>query len=320
MAAYEYYSPSLPPSPVWYGTTVTPPIRILPPAFPFSSPVPVHLSILFAGALHALEGNGGRLARRVAVVDFDVHHGNGTEEIARAWHARHRKAGARAASGASDSDLFFASIHLADDGASTGIEFYPGTGVVDDLHHNIVNVCVPPMWTGVAGGSAGGGKTIRASPVGTRARVSVKRNRDDELDGTGAGLAAAKAAAAAASAAAAAAAQANGGRAEWMKRLRERILPPLRAFRPDLLIISAGFDAANHDVGNQGVDRRGQRLGGVNLQPDDYEEMTAHLCSVATSCGARVVSVLEGGYGYLSGGAGGAACRHPVTTPLLVTV
>jgi acetoin utilization deacetylase AcuC-like enzyme len=34
----------------------------------------------------------------VAVVDFDVHHGNGTEEIARAWHARHRKAGARAAS------------------------------------------------------------------------------------------------------------------------------------------------------------------------------------------------------------------------------
>jgi hypothetical protein len=37
--------------------------------------------------------------------------------------------------------------------------------------------------------------------------------------------------------------------------------------------------------------------------------MTAHLCAVATSCGARVVSVLEGGYGYLggAGGAGGAA-------------
>jgi acetoin utilization deacetylase AcuC-like enzyme len=48
----------------------------------------------------------------------------------------------------------------------------------------------------------------------------------------------------------------SGGRAEWMKRLRERILPPLRAFKPELLIISAGFDAANHDVGNQGVDRR----------------------------------------------------------------
>ena len=44
-----------------------------------------------------------------------------------------------------------------------------------------------------------------------------------------------------------------GGREEWMARLRERVLPPIRAFnRPDLLIISAGFDAANHDVGNAG--------------------------------------------------------------------
>ena len=60
-------------------------------------------------------------------MDFDVHHGNGTEEIARAWHAKHRKAGYNG--GADDSDLFFASIHLADDGAKTSIEFYPGTGV-----------------------------------------------------------------------------------------------------------------------------------------------------------------------------------------------
>ena len=49
-----------------------------------------------AGALHALEGGGGgsgagRLARRVAVVDFDVHHGNGTEEIARAWRGLHTR-------------------------------------------------------------------------------------------------------------------------------------------------------------------------------------------------------------------------------------
>ena len=39
-----------------------------------------------------------------------------------------------------------------------------------------------------------------------------------------------------------------GGRTEWMKMLRERVLPALRAFNPDLLIISAGFDAANSDV------------------------------------------------------------------------
>jgi acetoin utilization deacetylase AcuC-like enzyme len=223
------------------------------------------MMFLRTGALHALEGNGGRLARRVAVVDFDVHHGNGTEEIARAWHARHRSAGARAAS-ADDRDLFFASIHLADDGAGNGILFYPGTGASDDLHHNIVNVCVPPMWSGTAGG--GGGKSIRSSAVGTRARVSTKRNRDDDLDGSGIGLAAAKAAAEAAAAAAAAVAAAvpSGGRGEWMQRLRDRVLPPLRAFNPDLVIISAGFDAANHDVGNQGVNRQGHRLAGVNLQ------------------------------------------------------
>ena len=41
------------------------------------------LTTPFPGALHALEGNGGRLAKRVAVVDFDVHHGNGTEACVR---------------------------------------------------------------------------------------------------------------------------------------------------------------------------------------------------------------------------------------------
>jgi acetoin utilization deacetylase AcuC-like enzyme len=225
------------------------------------------------------------------VVDFDVYHGNGTEEIARAWHAKHRKAGYNGA--ADDSDLFFASIHLADDGAASSIEFYPGTGVQDDLHHNIVNVCVPPMWTGAGGGGRG---SVSAS--GGRVRSAPKKNRDDELDGSGKSLTSVKAAEAAA-----AAANPQGGRAEWMKRLRERVLPPLRAFKPDLLIISAGFDAANHDVGNAGVDKTGKRLAGINLQPDDYEEMTAYLCAAAGSSNARVVSVLEGGYGYLTGDA-----------------
>ena len=115
------------------------------------------------------------------MVDFDVHHGNGTEEIARAWHAKHRKAGYNG--GADDSDLFFASIHLADDGAASAIEFYPGTGVQDDLHHNIVNVCVPPMWTGAGGGGRG-----RVSASGGRERSAPKKNRDDDLDGSGKSL------------------------------------------------------------------------------------------------------------------------------------
>ena len=258
--------------------------------------------------LHALEGNGGRLARRVAVVDFDVHHGNGTEEIARAWHERHRRSLARAGGAARDDrDVFFASIHLADDGKGSGVEFYPGTGVTSDLHQNVVNVVVPPMWRAQENVS---------DAVGSRKRVP-KRNRDDELDGSGAALTAAKAKEKKEKEERENVAKEAllseslvpvpprvgdapaGGREEWMRRLRERVLPALRAFKPDLLIISAGFDAANHDVGNVGVDRRGRRAGGANLTPEDYEEMTNRLCAVASSAGGKVVSVLEGGYGHL---------------------
>ena len=77
--------------------------------------------------MHALESNGGRLARRVAVIDFDVHHGNGTEEIARAWHAKRRKARARAVANGDEPDLMFCSIHLETTDRAR-IEFYPGTG------------------------------------------------------------------------------------------------------------------------------------------------------------------------------------------------
>jgi acetoin utilization deacetylase AcuC-like enzyme len=244
----------------------------------------------------------------VAVVDFDVHHGNGTEEIARAWHERHRRSLARAGGAARDDrDVFFASIHLADDGKGSGVEFYPGTGVTSDLHQNVVNVVVPPMWRAQENVS---------DAVGSRKRVP-KRNRDDELDGSGAALTAAKAKEKKEKEERENVAKEAllseslvpvpprvgdapaGGREEWMRRLRERVLPALRAFKPDLLIISAGFDAANHDVGNVGVDRRGRRAGGANLTPEDYEEMTNRLCAVASSAGGKVVSVLEGGYGHL---------------------
>jgi acetoin utilization deacetylase AcuC-like enzyme len=244
----------------------------------------------------------------VAVGDFDVHHGNGTEEIARAWHERHRRSLARAGGAARDDrDVFFASIHLADDGKGSGVEFYPGTGVTSDLHQNVVNVVVPPMWRAQENVS---------DAVGSRKRVP-KRNRDDELDGSGAALTAAKAKEKKEKEERENVAKEAllseslvpvpprvgdapaGGREEWMRRLRERVLPALRAFKPDLLIISAGFDAANHDVGNVGVDRRGRRAGGANLTPEDYEEMTNRLCAVASSAGGKVVSVLEGGYGHL---------------------
>jgi len=64
------------------------------------------------------------------------------------------------------------------------------------------------------------------------------------------------------------------------------ILPALRAFRPDLILISAGFDAHRDDP-----------LALLNLEDDDYRWATQQLMEVADeTCGGRVISLLEGGY------------------------
>ena len=74
--------------------------------------------------------------------------------------------------------------------------------------------------------------------------------------------------------------------AAWRRELMAKILVPLRAFAPDLLIISAGFDAHAHDALEAG-----------GLHDRDYEWMTSELVRIAEDCAAgRVVSVLEGGY------------------------
>ena len=220
---------------------------------------------------------------RVAVVDFDVHHGNGTEEIARHWLTKQR---ARNDYHRHKSpDLFFASIHLADDGTSSGmLPFYPGSGVQDDLMNNIVNVVVPPMWL------AKGASATAHAETGERARKKTKRFADSED----------AAAAPPPKTIAIEPEQQQGGRLEWMKAFRERLIPALRAFGPELIIVSAGFDAAASDVGNLGVDpRRNTRHQGANLRAEDYEDMTKLLVNVSNVCDGRVVSILEGGYGHL---------------------
>jgi hypothetical protein len=63
---------------------------------------------------------------KVAIIDFDVHHGNGTEEIVRHMNQPGK--------------IFFASAHIYDP------NFYPGSGACDDLEKNIVNCGIPPMW------------------------------------------------------------------------------------------------------------------------------------------------------------------------------
>jgi acetoin utilization deacetylase AcuC-like enzyme len=147
-------------------------------------------------AVHALQAHG---LQRVAVVDFDVHHGNGTQA---AFYAR--------------PELFYASSHQS--------PLYPGTGDRSEcgVAGNIVNVPLPP--------------------------------------GCGSDL--------------------------FRERIERDMLPALRDFKPDFIIISAGFDAHRLDP-----------LAGMNLEDDDFHWITEKLMRIADeACAGRIVSILEGGY------------------------
>ncbi|MBO0903559.1 histone deacetylase family protein [Jiella sonneratiae] len=143
-----------------------------------------------AQTVHGLE--------RVAIVDWDVHHGNGTQDIF--W---------------SDPSVLYASTHE--------MPLYPGTGARNETGAgNIVNA---PLRAG------DGGEEFRAA-------------------------------------------------------MRERILPELEAFEPDLVIVSAGFDAHWRDP-----------LANINLTEADFDWATGQLLDVADRhAGGRLVSLLEGGY------------------------
>ena len=136
---------------------------------------------------------------RVAVADFDVHHGNGTQAMF-----------------ANDPGLFFASSHQS--------PCYPGTGHADEhgVANNIINAPLPP----------------------------------------------------------------GAGSMAFRRAWQNLLLPALDAFAPELLIISAGFDAHRDDP-----------LAELQLETGDYAWVTAELASLAARhSGGRIVSTLEGGY------------------------
>jgi acetoin utilization deacetylase AcuC-like enzyme len=194
-----------------------------------------------AGALHALESPEHRLSR-VAIIDIDVHHGNGTEEIVRTFKSPDR--------------LLFFSIHLYDKenetptSANNDYEFYPGSGSVDQTAYNIINVPLVPLWKSTS-------RTV------TRGRT--KRGEED-----------------------------LSGRRAFRHGIVTRLLPALRAFNPELVLLSSGFDAAQSDVGNLGIGD----AGGLDLTPEDFFWVTKEIQQIADMCcEGRVVSVLEGGYG-----------------------
>lgn len=237
-----------------------------------------------AGALYAISDDR-LLCERCAIVDIDVHHGNGTEEIVRKC---------------SDPDkLFFFSIHLYDnDKKKRGsnqfqYKFYPGTGSADDLAMNIVNVPIVPLW-----------KEQPPSAPTTRThntRQKAARGSSDQEEspsGTPRGGRGSESESGSTSPKVSRGLNPGSGRVAYREAIQSRLLPALRAFNPDLILISAGFDAAKGDVGNARHERGGRERVGLDLEPEDYAWTTRKILEIADiCCNGKVVSVLEGGYG-----------------------
>jgi acetoin utilization deacetylase AcuC-like enzyme len=150
--------------------------------------------------------------RRVLIVDWDVHHGNGTQ-----------------ASFEEDPDVLYFSTHQ--------FPFYPGTGAIEEV-----------------GRGAARGRTVNVPwPAGM-------------------------------------------GDAEYLAAFDRVLLPIARAFQPELVLVSCGFDAAAGDL-----------LGGMRLTPNGYAAMTERVASLARG---RVVLALEGGYNLDAIAAAAAACTR----------
>lgn len=215
---------------------------------------------VMVGAVHALE-RYPEVVSRVAIIDLDVHHGNGTEELVRERATTH------------PNQVFFFSIHLYQPqhtGVPDTYEFYPGTGGVDLMRDNVVNIPICPTWS-----------STRAQGPSKRTRTHTRVEEKDAVSGDGYDDVFRKCT----------------GRSYFRSQISSRLLPTLRAYNPDLIMLSMGFDGADGDVGNQNIWLEGSP-GGLDLSPEDYKWATEEVMAVAdVVCGGRVVSVLEGGYG-----------------------
>jgi acetoin utilization deacetylase AcuC-like enzyme len=251
--------------------------------------------LLNNAAIAAVYGRVRWGLERVAVVDIDVHFGNGTAELLRG-----------------DPRAFFASVHMiygeGNDGSDeaeagkAGAGFYPALLGVTEVTDNYVSVGVyPPSDEGPGRlpGRSASSASIGSTHSAHSAHSTQSANKpDEEMDVEEVGVASATRATAAAAAAAASSGSAGAGGAgsfvgmEGFRRaLSEVIIPQMERFNPQLLIISAGFDGYHSDP-----------IGGeLQLTTEDYAWCTQQLMEamdrVAGGSGrGRVVRLLEGGY------------------------
>ena len=152
-------------------------------------------------------------------------------------------------------------------------EFYPGTGSQDRLEHNVVNAAMVPMWRKERGRGNEGNKSRGKKGRGSGAVRARRRRLTRPLR--------------------------RAGRSNFRQTISDRLVPALRAFNPELILLSSGFDGANGDVGNcLKTGARGNDTPGIDLEPSDFFWATKQIQEVAAvCCEGRIVSVLEGGYG-----------------------
>ncbi len=158
------------------------------------------LNNIFIAARHAQETYD---INRIAIVDFDVHHGNGTETMTRRHNAI-----------CSNQPILYISTH------AQGI--FPMTGKPEDNSDTLLNIYLPH----------------------------------------------------------------DCGSEEFRQIYQNEVFPTLKDFKPDILLLSSGFDAHKDDP-----------LAAINLETEDYGWLTRHLCDIADQYAkGRLISILEGGY------------------------